>query len=61
MSIEDKNGCLHSEKNGKFISKNKPYDSKDNFAELKKKVNKTTIKQEDEQIPRSTECRKNRN
>ena len=42
MAKEDKNGCLHGDNDGKFVSKNKseskPYDSKDNLGELKKKV-----------------------
>ena len=58
MAKEDKNGCLHGDKDGKFVSKNKtenkPYDSKDNFGELKKKVNKPNIIDlPDEQIPKS--------
>ena len=58
MATEDRNGCLHGEKDGKFVAKDKTkskaYDSKDNFSELKKRVNKSdTIKLSDEVIPRS--------
>lgn len=46
MAIEDRNGCLHGEKDGKFVSKNKTedktYDSKDNFGELNKRVSNQT-------------------
>ena len=44
MAIEDRNGNLHGEKDGKFVPKNKseekPYDSRDNFGELNKKLSK---------------------
>ena len=58
MATEDRNGCLHGEQDGKFVSKDKTeskaYDSKDNFSELKKRVNKSdTIKVSEETIPRS--------
>ncbi len=40
MATEDRNGNLHGEKDGKFISKDKTeskaYDSKDKLGELKK-------------------------
>lgn len=40
MAIEDKNGCLHSEKDGKFVCKNKPYNSQENKAQvLARRVN----------------------
>lgn len=42
MATEDRNGCLHGEKDGKFVSKDKTeskaYDSKDDFSELKKGI-----------------------
>lgn len=45
MATEDRNGCLHKDADGKFVSKNKTedkaYDSKDNFGELRKKVSKS--------------------
>ena len=38
MATEDRNGCLHKDADGKFVSKNKTedkaYDSKDSFSEL---------------------------
>lgn len=54
---EDRNGCLHGEDDGKFVAKTdtdkKAYDSKDNFGELKKKVENKTKRQPDETIPKS--------
>lgn len=42
MATKDRNGCLHGEEDGKFVSKGKTetkgYDSKDNFGELNKRV-----------------------
>ena len=49
MAIEDKDGRLHGDEDGKFVPKDKieaqAYDSKDNFSELKNRVsNQTGIK-----------------
>ena len=52
MAIEDKDGRLHGEEDGKFVPKGKtkvkPYDSKDKLQELKRR-----IKQQDEKLPKS--------
>ena len=39
MATEDRNGCLHGDDDGKFVPKDKAYDSRDDFKELKKRVN----------------------
>ena len=43
MAIEDKDGRLHGDEDGKFVPKDKveakAYDSKDNFSELNKRIN----------------------
>lgn len=43
MAMEDRNGCLHGDDDGKFVPKDKAYDSKDDFKELSGKLNKTGI------------------
>ena len=51
MATEDRNGCLHGDDDGKFVSKgdnSKAYNSQDNLGELKKK-----IRLPDENIPKS--------